>query len=191
MALSPRHPHGRASPDSRRDSDSVRRVSRGLAASDLPEDWEDCCPVEDPADGEEWVAPFPPAPPMSRLQRWAMGTSWRVWRLLAFLDPPKERQPKLLERRELEREMGAKVMRLVEQDPRIPRGAVIETRLRFHLGSNGVPKKIRVLTRDNPAVVKKAAIGYTKRMRFRPAAIDGRPVAVWVEIPLTIRTPAR
>ncbi|HEX8390829.1 MAG TPA: energy transducer TonB [Longimicrobium sp.] len=56
-------------------------------------------------------------------------------------------------------------------------------RVRFVVGTNGTSSGITVLQSTDPAF-NEATILSVSRLRWRPARLNGRPVAVWVELPI-------
>ncbi len=60
------------------------------------------------------------------------------------------------------------------------RGTVI---VRMRVSAEGVPGEAVVKSSTNPEF-NAASLRAIRPLRFRPAALDGRPVAVWVELPL-------
>jgi TonB family protein len=68
------------------------------------------------------------------------------------------------------------------------RNAIVE--LRFHVDSTGVPAPA-IVTRSSGALFDQPSLELASLMRFHPAKLGGRPVAVWVELPLQWISPAR
>jgi TonB family protein len=68
--------------------------------------------------------------------------------------------------------------------PEMARLAEVEGTVTLHIlvGKDGRVKQVRFV--DGPAMLKEAAIAAAKSAIFRPAAIDKRPVEVWVGIPI-------
>jgi protein TonB len=65
-------------------------------------------------------------------------------------------------------------------------GVTGEVRLRFRITPDGRvdPSSLRVESSTNAAFEEPAAAAAV-RMRFSPATLGGRPVAVWVSVPIT------
>jgi TonB family protein len=62
----------------------------------------------------------------------------------------------------------------------VSRGTV---NVRMRVSAEGVPGEAVITSSTNPEF-NAASLRAIRSVRFRPAALDGRPVAVWVEIPL-------
>ncbi|MBB4639011.1 TonB family protein [Longimicrobium terrae] len=102
-----------------------------------------------------------------------------------------ERYPRLRDGREVVRMLTDDVKRLGARDSRVVPGSTLRVRLRMRLDREGVPDSIQVVTPGTPGPFRRAAIRAARRLRFRPARLHGRPVPVWIELPLTFRIPPR
>lgn len=129
---------------------------------------------------------------MSRAGLWMIRVNRAVMRAHSALrERLVERYPRLRNRRELVRTLTAEVNRLGARDSRLVPGSVLRVRLRMRLDREGVPDSIHVVTPGAPGPFRRAAVRAAKRLRFRPARLYGRPVPVWIELPLTFRIPPR
>lgn len=66
------------------------------------------------------------------------------------------------------------------------RGIGGTVRMRFQIDADGhvAPETVRVLWATRPEFIE-AALAMARRLRFRPAKVGGRPVAVWATVPLS------
>lgn len=97
---------------------------------------------------------------------------------------PFEVEPALRNAREVERVIRATY-------PRELRAAGVSgvVQLRLRIAPNGRPDSVTVVQSSHPGF-DSAAVAVARRMRFRPAEMEGRPVAAWVELPITFEAPA-
>ncbi|MBB4639010.1 TonB family protein [Longimicrobium terrae] len=102
----------------------------------------------------------------------------------AVLRVPLESQPVPLNRRAIERGIARASERLVRADSglRATRAVVM---VRMRLGADGVPGGITVVPPAGNPEIEQEAVRGAELLRFRPAMIEGRPVAVWIQLPLT------
>jgi hypothetical protein len=129
---------------------------------------------------------------MGRVVSWMIRLNRAVMRThSAVRERMVERYPRLRDRREVERTLTADLTRLAARDARLTPGSAVRVRLRMRLDHKGVPDSILVVTPATPGPFRRAAIRAAKRLRFRPAKLYGRPVPVWIELPLTLRIPPR
>jgi len=63
--------------------------------------------------------------------------------------------------------------------------------LRLRVGRHGVPDHVTVAAGADDPALDAEAVRAAGRMRFHPATVDGRPVAVWVTFPVTFTFAAR
>jgi protein TonB len=64
--------------------------------------------------------------------------------------------------------------------------------LRIHVDAQGVPTHVEVERSSGHRALDRAAIDYAlKRLRFKPAERDGRPVAAIARVPVDFRLPGR
>lgn len=89
-----------------------------------------------------------------------------------------ERMPMLLNVRSLRDAMNREYPEWLK--PTGMGGTVV---VRMRVGAEGVPGEAVIKSSTNPEF-NAATLRAIRALRFRPAALDGRPVAVWVELPL-------
>ncbi|MFL5381987.1 MAG: energy transducer TonB [Longimicrobiaceae bacterium] len=91
-----------------------------------------------------------------------------------------EEPPHLQNAREVERQIARHYPRALRRA-----GVTGEVRLRFRIATDGSvdPSSLRVESSTNAAFEEPAATAAV-RMRFSPATLGGRPVAVWVSVPI-------
>lgn len=89
------------------------------------------------------------------------------------------RRPELINRREVARS-------LTRHYPAVLRDAGVagSVTVRIRVDEKGIPSRTLVAQTTNPAF-NQPAVAVIQEMRFRPAQLDGRDVAVWVEIPVS------
>jgi protein TonB len=64
--------------------------------------------------------------------------------------------------------------------------------LRIHVDAQGVPTHVEVERSSGHRVLDRAAVDYAlKRLRFKPAERDGRPVSAIARVPVDFRLPGR
>jgi protein TonB len=62
--------------------------------------------------------------------------------------------------------------------------------LRIHVDAQGVPTHVEVERSSGHGALDRAAVNYAlKRLRFKPAERDGRPVAAIARVPVDFRLP--
>lgn len=69
-------------------------------------------------------------------------------------------------------------------------GVGARVQVAFVVGADGVPREVTV-TQSTDAAFDAATVGGIGRLRFSPATVAGRPVAVRVEMPITWDAPAQ
>jgi len=57
--------------------------------------------------------------------------------------------------------------------------------LRVHVGTDGEPEGIDLVTGSGSRSLDRAAVEAVRRWRFEPAMRDGRPVEGFVQVPIT------
>ena len=69
--------------------------------------------------------------------------------------------------------------------PELAKKAGIEGTVRVQalVNTAGIPEKVEILTTDNE-VFNESALLTVKQWRFKAAVVNGKPVAVWVTIPV-------
>lgn len=92
-----------------------------------------------------------------------------------------ETQPELLNREEVAAALSRNYPPLLRDA-----GVTGSVTVRLRIGSDGVvdPESIEVLESTHEAF-SQAASRVAERLRFRPAAVGGKPVPVWVTLPVT------
>jgi hypothetical protein len=93
--------------------------------------------------------------------------------------------PSLTDTGALQRAMEAAVQRLLAANPQLA-GYEATRHVSFNIGADGVPTG-EVTVRGSPDDVDPEIVGIVRGMRFRPATIEGIPVDVDVELPITLR----
>ena len=121
-----------------------------------------------PAAAQQPVAPPPPPPAEGSYELWAV-----------------EEQPRLRNADKVAERIAAAYPPALADS-----GIGGQVRLRLRILENGRvdPESVSVLQATNPAFVE-AATTVARQMRFAPAKARGRPMKVWVELPIHFRSP--
>lgn len=138
----------------------------------------------------QWQAPSPPEPPVEVTASDRREDGQRVYTMSELV----VRTYAMDEVEEAPRVRNAAVVRRAMERLYPPqaqiqsRSAVVE--LRFRVDSAGVPAPALV-TRSSDPLFNQASLEVASLMRFHPAKVGGRNVAVWVELPLQWYSSAR
>lgn len=122
---------------------------------------------------------LPPVPRRSLARRWMDRV--RAWlRLHAW-----EIRPRLRNQRRVYAALERTLKERVKADPELRRVHRATVTLTMRLDERGMPGMIQVAKPCAHAALNEAALRVATEMRFRPARINLRPVAVLVQIPLS------
>jgi len=108
-------------------------------------------------------------------------------------DPPtlravRSEPPRLSNSREITRGLTRFTRAYARAKPRPPSGARVVV-VRMRVDDAGIPSRVFVPAPSSEAELNAQAVSAGSRMRFTPATLEGEPVAVWIEVPLTFTIP--
>jgi TonB family protein len=104
-------------------------------------------------------------------------------------DPPtlravRSEPPRLSNSREVTRDLTRFARAYARAKPRPPSGSRVVV-VRMRVDDAGVPSRVFVPAPSSEAELNAQAVRAGSRMRFTPATLEGEPIAVWIEVPLT------
>lgn len=103
------------------------------------------------------------------------------------LRAPAEWAPEVRNLTRITLEIERAAARLVRDNPALA-GMQSTVHIRMRVDAEGVPGEVTVLMPGNP-VIDQEGMQVARAFRFRPGRVEGRPMGVWVEIPLVFRFP--
>jgi periplasmic protein TonB len=108
-------------------------------------------------------------------------------------DPPtlravRSEPPRLSNSREIARDLTRFTRTYARAKPRPPSGTRVVV-VRMRVDDAGIPSRVFVPAPSSEAELNAQAVSAGSRMRFTPAMLEGEPVAVWIQLPLTFTIP--
>jgi TonB family protein len=100
------------------------------------------------------------------------------------LRPVREEEPRLLNQRDVAREVERSSRGLARAEPERYRGRSVQVTVRVRVLPNGAPDQVTVMEAGADPAIAEQAVRAGTLMRFAPARIEDEPVAVWVALPI-------